>query len=193
MNRTHIGVFLDRDGTLNRDVPYCSKPEDFELLPTVAEGVRLLNQYGFKTAIVTNQSGIGRGYFTEETLHRIHQKLRGELAKAGAFVDAIYFCPHHPDDRCLCRKPNAGLLHKAASELRIDLASSYIIGDKLLDIAAAEKTGCKTVLVPSSEPETDLFKNGQAMVAKIDYVCHTFYNGAAWIVSQQEKATEESS
>ena len=191
MNRTHTSVFLDRDGAMARDVPYCRKPEDLELLHTVAEGVRLLNQHGFKTIIVTNQSGIARGYFTEETLHRIHQKLRDELAKAGAFVDAIYYCPHHPDDRCQCRKPNAGLLYRAASELQIDLARAYIIGDKLLDVAAAEKAGCKAVLIPSSEPETSLFKNRQDLMAGIDYICHNFYDGAAWIVSQQEKAAEE--
>ena len=190
--RTHIAVFLDRDGTMARDVPYCSKPEDFELLPTVAEGIRLLNHHGFKTVIVTNQSGIGRGYFTEEMLHRIHQKLRDDLAKIGAFIDAIYYCPHHPDDQCQCRKPNAGLLYRAASELQIDLANSYIIGDKLLDVAAAEKAGCRVVLVPSSEPETGLFKNAQALAAGIDHICHNFYDAAAWIVSRQEKAAEES-
>ena len=192
MSGTHKCVFLDRDGTLARDVPYCSKPEDFELLPTVAEGIRLLNQHGFKTVIVTNQSGIARGYFTEEMLHRIHQKLRDDLAKIGAFIDAIYYCPHHPDDQCQCRKPNAGLLYRAASELQIDLASSYIIGDKLLDVAAAEKAGCRVVLVPSSEPETGLFKNAQALAAGIDHICDNFYDAAAWIVSRQEKAAEES-
>lgn len=190
--RTYTAVFLDRDGTMARDVPYCSKPEDLELLPTVAEGIRLLNHHGFKTVIVTNQSGIARGYFTEEMLHRIHQKLRDDLAKIGAFIDAIYYCPHHPDDQCQCRKPNAGLLYRAASELQIDLASSYIIGDKLLDVAAAEKAGCRVVLVPSSEPETGLFKNAQALAAGIDHICGNFYDAAAWIVSQQEKAAEES-
>ena len=89
-------VFLDRDGTMAKDVHYCSHPQDFELFPSTAKAVRLLNEHGFKVIVVTNQSGIARGYFTEETLAEIHQKMKEELAKEGAWVDAVYYCPHHP-------------------------------------------------------------------------------------------------
>ena len=102
-------VFLDRDGTIARDVPYCSRPEDLELLPGVGEAIRLLNEHGFMVVIITNQSGIARGYFTEEMLERIHQKLKNDLAKSGAHVDAIYYCPHHPGEGCDCRKPKPAL------------------------------------------------------------------------------------
>ena len=94
-------VFLDRDGTIAEDVPYCRRVEDFKLLENTPQGIKLLNEHGFKVVVITNQSGIARGYFTEEMLSQIHDKMRRELAKSGARVDAVYYCPHHPDDDCL--------------------------------------------------------------------------------------------
>lgn len=176
-------VFVDRDGTINRDVPYCSRPEDFELIPGVAEGIRLLNEHGFKVVVITNQSGIARGYFTEEMLALIHQKMRSELAKDAAFLDAIYYCPHHPDEECKCRKPNTGLFHKAASELQIDLSSSYVIGDRLLDVIVAKKVGCKAVLVPG-EPE--MLRGNPELENQADFACSSFYSAARWIVAQAD-------
>lgn len=96
-------VFLDRDDTICRDVGYCRRPEDLELLPGAAEGIRLLNNAGFKVIVITNQSGIARGYFDEKTLHEIHKKMKRDLSRSGARLDAIYFCPHHPDEGCRCR------------------------------------------------------------------------------------------
>ena len=177
----HRAVFLDRDGTINRDVPYCRRPEDFELLPTVAKGIRLLNKHGFKLVVVTNQSGIARGYFTEAMLQKIHRKMLADLALKGAFIDAIYYCPHHPDDGCSCRKPGTALFHQAETELDIDLASSYIIGDKLLDITAASGLECKAALVPSSEPEITLVREGRHTVA--DFIGTDFYSAAAWVAA----------
>ena len=139
----HKAIFLDRDGTIAGDVPYCSRPEDFELLLGAAEGIRLLNEHGFKAVVVTNQSGIARGYFTEEMLAKIHDKLQKELAKRGARVDAIYYCPHHPDDNCDCRKPKPKMVLQAAIELDIDLSQSYIIGDNVMDTELAKRAGCK--------------------------------------------------
>jgi len=127
----HKAVFLDRDGTIAKDVPYCSRPEDFELLPGVAEGIKLLNERGFKVVIITNQSGIARGYFTEGMLASIHDKMQKELAKHGAHVDAIYYCPHHPDNNCECRKPKPKMVLQAAIDLDIDLSQSYVIGGQL--------------------------------------------------------------
>ena len=127
--RVHKTVFLDRDGTIARDVPYCSRSEDFELLSGAAEGIKLLNEHGFKVVVVTNQSGIGRGYFTEKMLAEIHDKMITQLAEHGAHVDAIYYCPHHPDDKCECRKPKPKMVLQAARDLDIDLSQSYVIGD----------------------------------------------------------------
>lgn len=142
-------VFLDRDGTIAKDVPYCSRPEDFKLLPRAAEGISLLNKIGFKVIIVTNQSGIARGYFNEDMLNKIHQKMRDDLAKFGAHIDDIYYCPHHPDDNCGCRKPKPTLIIKAAKEHRIDLGQSFMVGDKANDVKAGFAAGCRTVLLVS--------------------------------------------
>ncbi len=149
-------AFLDRDGTIARDVPYCSRPEDFELLPGVGEGIRLLNEQGFMVVLITNQSGVARGYFTEEMLCKIHQKMRGDLARYDAHIDAIYYCPHHPDDACDCRKPKPALIFRAAKEHHIDLDKSFFIGDMLLDVEAGHLTGSRTVLISPGETSATL-------------------------------------
>ena len=140
-------VFIDRDGTMAKDVSYCSRPEDFKLLPHTAEAVSLLNQHGFKVIVITNQSGIARGYFTEETLAEIHGKMKNELAKEGAWVDAIYHCPHHPDDNCQCRKPKPKLALQAARDHDIELGSSFVVGDLQMDIDLGKAIGCRTILI----------------------------------------------
>jgi len=140
-------VFIDRDGTMAKDVPYCSCPEDFKLFPTTAKAIRRLNEHGFKVIVITNQSGISRGYFTEEILARIHKKMEDELAKEGARVDAIYYCPHHPDDNCECRKPKPKLLLQAAKDFDIDPQRSFVIGDLQMDIDLGKAVGCKTILI----------------------------------------------
>jgi len=139
----HKAVFLDRDGTIARDVPYCSRLEDFELLPGATQGIKLLNKHGFKVIVVTNQSGIARGYFTERTLAEIHDKMITQLAQHGAHVDAIYYCPHHPDDNCDCRKPKPRMVFQAARDLDIDLSQSYVVGDSEMDVELARQAGCK--------------------------------------------------
>lgn len=154
---------MDRDGVMNRDVPYCSCPEDFEMLPGVKEGILLLNKSGFKVIVVTNQSGIARGYFTEKVLAEIHHKMRCDLAEHGAHIDAIYYCPHHPDDKCACRKPGIDMLLEAASHLNIDLNESCVIGDSTADIEMGRKAGCKTFLVSPTfqKPASDQPHAGQ--------------------------------
>jgi len=175
MNRA---VFLDRDGTIARDVHYCRRVEDFELLPTVPQAIRLLNENDFKVVVVTNQSGIARGYFTEETLGQIHQKMKNELAKHNAWVDAIYYCPHHPDDGCECRKPGTALFQKAAKELDIDLRLSYVVGDMQMDIDAGKALGCKAVLVTTGPDQ------GNTVIDPPDYVADSLLRTAEWVVNE---------
>lgn len=170
-------VFLDRDGTIARDVHYCRRPEDFELLPTVPEAIKVLNDSGFKVVVITNQSGIARGYFTEQTLASIHQKMVNELAIHGAKVDAIYYCPHHPDDGCECRKPGTALFHRAARELDIDFSLSYVIGDLHMDMEAGRALGCKTVLVTTG-PE-----NAKKPSDPPDYIADSLIQAARWVVA----------
>jgi histidinol-phosphate phosphatase family protein len=166
-------VFLDRDGTIARDVHYCRRPEDFKLFKDVPVSIKMLNEKGYKTVIITNQSGIARGYFTEETLARIHQKMKDELAAAGATIDAIYYCPHHPDERCNCRKPGTALFLKAAKELDIDLGRSYMVGDMQKDIEAGNTIGCKTVLLTT---------NGAAFPACPDHKASNLVEAVKWIL-----------
>jgi histidinol-phosphate phosphatase family protein len=146
-------VFLDRDGTIAFDVPYCSRTEDFHLIPGAAEAIRTLNQHGFLVVLVTNQSGISRGYFTESTLIEIHQKMEQLLSDSGARIDAIYFCPHHPEDGCKCRKPNIGMIDQAMKDFALELSGSYVIGDAPSDIELAHAIGCKSVLIRDAPPQ----------------------------------------
>ncbi|MEE9399130.1 MAG: HAD family hydrolase [Dehalococcoidales bacterium] len=147
---TNRAIFLDRDGTMAKDVHYCHRPEDFELFPDTAKAINLWHERGFKVIIVTNQSGVARGYFTEETLARIHDKMKKELAKDGAFVDAIYYCPHHPDDNCDCRKPKPKMVLRATKEHNIDLSQSFVVGDLPIDIGLGRAVGAKTILIGDS-------------------------------------------
>ena len=144
---TNRAVFIDRDGTMAKDVSYCSCPEDFELLPNTGKAIRLLNEHGFKVIVITNQSGIARGYFTEEMLAKVHEKMKDELAKEGAWVDAIYHCPHHPDDNCQCRKPKPKLALQAAKDHDIELKDALVVGDLQMDIDLGKAIGCRTILV----------------------------------------------
>ena len=169
-------VFLDRDGTIARDVHYCRRVEDFELLPTVPEAIRLLNTNSLKVVVITNQSGIARGYFTEEILAQIHDRMKQELAKDGAWVDAIYYCPHHPDDGCECRKPKTGLFLQAARELDIDLSRSFVVGDMQMDIDAGRALGSKTVLVTTG-PQGGI-------VDPPDYTAGSLLEAAKWILKE---------
>lgn len=183
-------VFLDRDGTLAKDVHYCSRPEDFFLLPTVLEGLKLLNEAGFKLIVITNQSGLARGFFNAEALGQIHARMNTLVAASGSHLSAVYFCPHHPDDKCHCRKPETGMLEQAMREWDIDPARSFFIGDKYLDVEAANRTGCRAVLVPSSEPEIELLNSDTPdSKYKIDFTGADFISAARWICSHSQPST----
>ena len=145
---TNIAVFLDRDGTINYDPGYLSDPEALKLFPGVASAIARLNAEGIKTIVVSNQSGIGRGLFTESMLAKVHERLRDLLRnEAGATIDGIYYCPHHPDDGCQCRKPRQEMLLRASHDLHLDIGRSYMIGDKALDTMFAVNAGLKRLMV----------------------------------------------
>lgn len=176
----HKAVFLDRDGTIAKDVPYCSRPEDFDLLPGAAEGIRLLNEHGLKVIVVTNQSGIARGYFTEDILTGIHDKMQKGLAEHKAHVDAIYYCPHHPDDNCDCRKPKTALLLKAANDLNIDVEQSYMIGDADKDVQLGKAAGCKACLLVWQNQDKVPLDNPQGLAFA------SFFSAVEWIINHEE-------
>jgi D-glycero-D-manno-heptose 1,7-bisphosphate phosphatase len=147
-------VFLDRDGTINVEKEYLHRIEDFEFLPVVPKAIRRLNNAGYSVIVVTNQSGIARGYYGEEDVERLHRHLQSELAGYGAVIDAFYFCPHHPEQgigdykiECGCRKGAPGMLLQAAFDHELDLGSSWMVGDTLVDIEAGLLAGCRSILV----------------------------------------------
>ncbi|TMD29753.1 MAG: HAD family hydrolase [Chloroflexi bacterium] len=146
-------VFLDRDGTLVHPRHYPSSPEELQLYAGIGPGLCTLQKAGFRLIVITNQAGIARGYFADD-LQRMHEHLTSELAQLGVQLDAIYFCPHHPDGaipelaiRCDCRKPQPGMLLRAAADLDLDLRASWFVGDILDDIEAGNRAGCSTILV----------------------------------------------
>ena len=164
MNPTakHAAVFLDRDGTLIREVNYLTAIEQIEILPTVAPALKLLRGHGFKLVVVTNQSVVARGLLSEWGLQKIHAEIVHRLAQEGAILDAIFYCPHHPTEGmgdyrmvCDCRKPKTGLVKRAATELQIDLALSYLVGDQLTDIDLACAVGATGILVGRGEVLVD--------------------------------------
>jgi D-glycero-D-manno-heptose 1,7-bisphosphate phosphatase len=148
-------VFLDRDGTINEEKEYLYRVEEFEFVPGAPEAIRLLNEAGFLVVVVTNQSGVARGYYTEDDVETLHRHIASELKRCHARVDAWLYCPHHPDGKgsyalpCRCRKPLPGMLREAAQRFDIDLEASVMIGDKRADIEAALAAGCRPVLVRS--------------------------------------------
>jgi len=148
-------VFLDRDGTINLEKEYLYRIEDFEFVSGAEEAIRLLNDSGYFVVVVTNQSGVARGYYTEEDVEKLHREVSVRLAAKGAHVDAWYYCPHHPAGKgsyalpCRCRKPLPGMLLTAADRYGINLEESVMIGDKRIDIEAGLAAGCRSILVRS--------------------------------------------
>jgi D-glycero-D-manno-heptose 1,7-bisphosphate phosphatase len=153
---TRPAVFLDRDGVINENLEgrYVNAWSEFRFLPGAIESIAALNQAGLPVVVITNQGGIGRGHMTEENLTEIHRRMLGEIAAGGASIDAILYCPHHPSVGCDCRKPQPGMLRRAAAELSLDLACSYFVGDHLTDVQAAHAAGCRPILVLSGRGES---------------------------------------
>jgi histidinol-phosphate phosphatase family protein len=140
-------VALDRDGTVIEERPYLSHPRDVRLLPNSAQAIRELRSLGFPVVLVSNQAGIGYGYFSLETLGRIHGRLFRLLAAEGVVVDGVYFCPHKPGDGCGCRKPGVGLLQMATRDFGLQLRDAFVVGDKECDIEMGRRAGATTLLV----------------------------------------------
>jgi len=180
-------VFVDRDRTLMEDPGYISDPSAVKLLPGVELAIKSFQQAGFKTVVVTNQSGVARGLLTEETLEKIHAELRRQLAEKGAHLDAIYYCPYHPEgtvdnyavDSDL-RKPKPGMLLKAAKELDIDLRASWMVGDSPRDIEAGQRAGCRTVRVRTRSQPAGTQEEHEAVQA--DYTVRNLVDAAKVIL-----------
>ena len=147
---------MDRDGTLTRQrADYIKTPEELELLPGISRPLSLIRENGYLLVVVTNQSAVGRGLTTEHQIDEIHRKMFLEIEKLGSTVDAVYYCPHRPEEGCSCRKPEPGLILRATRDLGIDLGKSWMVGDKDIDLEAARRAGCRGVKVPTNEGNLD--------------------------------------
>jgi len=182
-------VFLDRDGTISEEVGYLSDPDQLRLIPHSAEAIRLINENSLKTIIITNQAGVARGYFPEEMVSQVHQKMEKLLSARGAHLDDIYYCPHHPEGivesyrkGCDCRKPASGLLKQASKEHGIDLTSSYMVGDKVTDMHLAHGVGARAILVLTGYGRDELEKIKKNSLKNPEYVACNLLDAAKWII-----------
>lgn len=184
----NIGVFLDRDGTINEEMGYINHISRFQLIPSALEAISLLNKAGLKVVVISNQSGPARGYFPEALIGQVNDKMVRILTEHGAHLDGIYYCPHHKDAIvpeykviCDCRKPKTGLLSKAARELDIDVSRSYIVGDRFVDVELAQNAGAKGILVLSGYGRGELEYKSSPQV-KPDYIADDLLGAAKWII-----------
>ncbi len=181
-------IFMDRDGTISDEVGYVNHISRFRLMERTADGVKLINDSDFLAVVITNQAGVARGYFKEELITRVHEKMEALLKGKGAYMDGIYYCPHHPDvgeapykKDCDCRKPKTGMLLQAKNDLDIDLTRSFVIGDKISDVALAHKVGAKGVLVLTGYGIGE-FEELEGSQTNPDYVAKDLYDAVRWIL-----------
>jgi histidinol-phosphate phosphatase family protein len=191
--RGKAAVFVDRDGTICFDKHYLAEPEGLELIPTVAEGIRKLNEAGIPVIVITNQSGIARGFFDEKTLAGIHAKLKEKLASEHARIDDVFYCPHMPDAGCRCRKPRTGMIEDAAKKHGIDLGESFVIGDRMMDIEMAHKVRAMGILVPEPGDQYHVDDEVLASRDKPDFRRNSFIDAANIIlmVLEDRRARKE--
>jgi D-glycero-D-manno-heptose 1,7-bisphosphate phosphatase len=188
-------LFIDRDGCLTEEVGYVNHPARLRLLPRSAEAIRRLNQAGIPAVVVTNQAGIARGYFSLETLEAVHAELRRQLLAAGARLDGLYACLHHPRDGeppyradCDCRKPRPGLLLRAAEELGLDLAASVVVGDKITDVETGHRVGARGVLVRTGYGRGEAELRAHLWPIVPDHVAEDLLEAVDWTLARRGRA-----
>jgi len=183
--RRPSAIFMDRDGTVSEEVGYMYHAGLFRPFPWTADAIRKINDSGMKAILTTNQSGIARGYFKEEVVHQVHQILHTELQRREARLDAIYYCPHAPDENCECRKPKPGMLLRAAREMDLDLSRSFMVGDRYLDVQAANSAGVRSVLVCSGDGKGEVAKYSGLEVPQPNFVADNLLHAVEAILSGQ--------
>ena len=183
-------IFLDRDGTINRESGYINHFSMFEFIPGAIDALKLFKKNGWQTVLITNQAGVARGYFTEEFLQNVHQQMQELLKKENAELDAIYYCPHHPDvgefpfkKNCKCRKPKTGLIDQAVKDLKIEISESYMVGDKYNDVRLGKKLGLKTIFVLTGYGRGEYEANHQNWQEQPDKIFDDLYAFASWLVN----------
>ncbi len=190
MPRKRPVIFLDRDGTLIHDRPghYLNRPEKLRFYRTTFEALRLLKNAGYTLVIISNQSGLGRGFLTEAALRRIHARMRGELRRHRADLDAIYYCPHHPDDRCRCRKPKPLLALRARREMGLTFTGAVMIGDKKADMDLARAIGAASILLKTGHGRTQRLLYGAKL--RPTHEAANILDAARWVVKNMKRKPE---
>jgi D-glycero-D-manno-heptose 1,7-bisphosphate phosphatase len=183
-------VFFDRDGTLIEEVGYLSRPDRVRWYPYAIDALCVLHRAGYAIVLVTNQAGVARGFFDEEVVRAAHRDMASAVALAGGRIDGAYYCPHHPDGTspeyaraCECRKPGAGMVRQAASELALDLARSWVVGDRWIDVQIAQQVGARGILVRTGYGETEAACPPEGVKAAA-VVPHVF-DAASWILRSE--------
>lgn len=183
-------VFLDRDGTINREVEYLSRVSDLELIEGASRAIGMLKRAGFRVVVVTNQSGVARGFLDEQKVLEINLALSDMLKKEGTHVDAWYYCPHHPSEgnepyrtACSCRKPGTGMVEQACQEFPVDLSASFVVGDTLCDMELAWNCGMKAVLVKTGHGMKALSHMDADTAGRLDYIAADLLDASEWICS----------
>ncbi|NOZ80515.1 MAG: HAD family hydrolase [DPANN group archaeon] len=179
-------IFLDRDGTLNEETMYAHRIEDFRLLPGVIEGLQKLRDAGYLFFIITNQSGIGRGIFSEKEMHRFNDHLLSVLKQEGIRIEKVYFCPHHPEEGCDCRKPSPRYVFEAAKDFSIDLAGSYMFGDHRSDMLLARNAGIRSVFLLTGHGKEEFDRFGKEM--SVDFVAKDLGEATGWVLDDNKRS-----
>lgn len=193
--KKNVAVFLDRDGTINEEAGYLDELAKIKIIPAAFEAIRLINRYDMKAVVITNQAGVARGLFSEEFVNTANEYLRAALRQKDAIIDKFYYCPHHPTEgighyrqECNCRKPAAGMLLRAAQEMDINLAQSYIIGDRYNDMEAGKKVGAKGVLVKTGFGQSLLLDDGPDKPTsenRPDFIAADILEAVRWILKDR--------
>jgi D-glycero-D-manno-heptose 1,7-bisphosphate phosphatase len=191
-------VFLDRDGTINEQMGYVNHLTRFIILSGVAEGIRLLNGHGFHVVVVSNQSGVARGYFPIDLVHEIHDFMKAYFRKNRAAVDGIFFCPHHPGGsvpeyaiQCNCRKPKIGLIEQACNRMDIDLSRSYVVGDRCDDIELAERARMKGILVKTGYGLGEINHVLPLRDLKPAHIAEDLFRAVQWIIDEERASPKK--
>lgn len=184
-SRLQPAVFLDRDGTLCEEVGYLNHVSRFRMFPFVALALRRLNDAGYPVIVVSNQSGVARGYFPESLVQQVNQVMVQQLSEAGAKVDAVYYCPHASSENCVCRKPKPGMLEQAVREHCIDLQRSFVVGDRYGDIQLARNAGARGILVRTGYGEGEIAWHSGEWPAQPDFIADDLTEAADWILRQE--------
>jgi histidinol-phosphate phosphatase family protein len=181
----HRALFLDRDGTINVEREFISSPDDVELIPGAAEGLFLAATHGFKLFVISNQSGVARGLMTEDDVVRVNQRLIDLLGSEGAKLDAVEFCGHHPSvtGRCECRKPRRGMVDRVLKRFDIDLARSFVIGDRVFDVELAYNIGAKAIMVMTGYGREELAELNSDH--RPDFIANDLLGAVQWILEHE--------